>query len=636
MKEKHRDDHNPEDHDPIGVDDQSLGEALGVAIRRRVEAPAERPPAEVIVGLAAARAKARRIRRVILSAAACVALLAGGVAVWNALDSDQSTELVVVNQPSDSLGRSIAPGRGVGSPDGSQESSPTPGGVAVAPATPEDLSTGPVLEWTEFDPAQVFGPDIQEPIDLVSIGDGRVLVRSLEGANKQVMVSENGTDWAKIPLPSDFQLSRLDFTVNRWLVTGWALDSFDPHNDLRAFFSDDQGKTWTELKLQLAGSSETSSVALTLVSGSNMVIAVEEQSPSDAGASRVGIHFSNGGPAELVAEYSAQEVFGSSTADGFYLTLHVGDSELLVTSPDGRRWARASLDESNWTTEFVDVVHHFRNWQNESDDSADSDSFDRYFGYYESREKLIWLLDQQPGEGFLLERFNGVYAPVLLTDLPLGVFGADHLAAAPAGAAVVARKALKSITDQINEFRATKDGYELRFDLVDGNLTLRDLASDTIVVEFGALVLELEAVDESSWTFPEGVRAIHDELGELDGLVFEDPVTGEELVRFIDDELIPWTAGEDPTEAAGNAEESLERWLGWSADGNTWGWQTLPKAFGLPDLSDIEEELTKVKLAVGEDFVIARVQTYETAEDPAMLLGQTPRWFIARTAASER
>ena len=78
-----------------------------------------------------------------------------------------------------------------------------------------------------------------------------------------------------------------------------------------------------------------------------------------------------------------------------------------------------------------------------------------------------------------------------------------------------------------------------------------------------------------------------------------------------------------------------ERWVGWSIDGSAWGWRTISDAF---NLADSDTEHANVDLAVGTNFVLARVETYEA--DPSDTTGggdgaisltpQSPRWFIAR------
>jgi len=76
-----------------------------------------------------------------------------------------------------------------------------------------------------------------------------------------------------------------------------------------------------------------------------------------------------------------------------------------------------------------------------------------------------------------------------------------------------------------------------------------------------------------------------------------------------------------------------EMWIGWSADGTNWGWQTVAEAFGL---GDAEATAT---VAVGEDFVIASVQVLDVlgsdssdsgSDGMATWSSGTSRWFIAR------
>ena len=87
-------------------------------------------------------------------------------------------------------------------------------------------------------------------------------------------------------------------------------------------------------------------------------------------------------------------------------------------------------------------------------------------------------------------------------------------------------------------------------------------------------------------------------------------------------------------EAASSGDpERPEQWVGWSADGTAWGWESLADAFGIDD-GEIWAEF-----AVGRDFVIARVVTFQLL-DPADSAGETSvsqdgqvlptRWFIAK------
>ena len=79
--------------------------------------------------------------------------------------------------------------------------------------------------------------------------------------------------------------------------------------------------------------------------------------------------------------------------------------------------------------------------------------------------------------------------------------------------------------------------------------------------------------------------------------------------------LVGMTAAE--LEAASSDDpEWPEQWVGWSADGTAWGWQSLTDAFGIKD-GDIWAEF-----AVGRGFVIARVATFQLL-DPADSTGET-------------
>ena len=91
------------------------------------------------------------------------------------------------------------------------------------------------------------------------------------------------------------------------------------------------------------------------------------------------------------------------------------------------------------------------------------------------------------------------------------------------------------------------------------------------------------------------------------------------------------TAEELEAASSGNPEWP-EEWVGWSADGTAWGWESLADAFGIDD-ADIWAEF-----AVGRDFVIARVATFQVL-DPADQSGPSvsqddqvlpTRWFIAK------
>ncbi|WP_419919495.1 hypothetical protein [Candidatus Poriferisocius sp.] len=640
MNNKHSSPENPMSRndsfgrdDSVGHGDPALGEALSEAICRRVDGPAVRPPVGYIAERAAAHARARNIRRAVVGIVASTALLVGGIVAWNSVDREQTTQVVVANEPT--TGPVPETTSGNEPPNEFQNLPRAEIGEGSGPVTPEALSTGKALEWTEFNPASVFGADAVDIYGIASVGDGRVLVRVDGGSGgSRAMVSRDGTTWTAVSLPPDFVLERLDITGDRWLATGWALDSSSTSgrfNDHRAFFSDDRGATWTDLAFETASSGESQSGTGVMVSGKNMVIATMVLLP-ERGGSHTRLYYSNGDPLELVAEYPAQQVAGYSTPEGFYLTLlsaETIDAGKLVTSPDGRQWSEASLADGNWVRGITTVTHSTRQWDQPSvpDEDGTVSFIHRFFGHYETAQETIWMLGLS-GSDYRFERLDGVYAPVLVSKLPSGLAGVDRLGVGPAGTVVVSAPERVSAASLITVMRGIKDGYELRYNLLEGKFVLRDISTDTVLYEFNTGVMGNISLPEGVWVqMRDAADAPYGAA--LEEFVFEDPDTGEDLVTFSFDDLEPLADAENSQ--AVEAADGFERWVGWSSDGKNWGWQTLSDAFDLPDLTYVERELTNVQLAVGENFVIARVQTYETSENGLMLLGQPVRWFIART-----
>ena len=658
-------DERPTPENLTGADDQALGEALGSAIRGQVEAPASPPPVAHIAERAAARAKARNTRRAVVGIAASIAMVAGGFAAWNALDDDQPTEVIVVDDPA----VTAEPASTAAPIDGPSDAPSEASADRTEPATPESLSTGPVLEWTEFDPASVFGAYASFFGRVESVGDGRVLVEVYSTEGTQVMVSENGVDWTEVPMPPDFSLEQIDIVGDRWLVSGWP-EIRIAESISQVLFSDDQGANWTDLAIPLdpAVGIETSSVAAALVSGENMVVAVIGRTRPDVASvivarglvpdkesiqgwigvegdtvsftrdhdestvpesfeltaeeedflyggiqTHVRLYFSDGGPAELVAAYPGWDTKGYGADDGFHLTLINEEGQRLLTSPDGRHWGRSPLVDGGGVP------------------------VGQVYAYSGSHQQTIWTAGPT-GLDYRVERSEGVYAPSLVTAYPDGIRHIDRLAVGPAGIAVIAEAGVLHELGNTPALRLAEDGYELRYNEPVGGFTLWDLSEDASVYEF-----DFESLQGN--TPPEGFRPVEDESGGSGYLIFADPETGDDLVSFnLDDlesalrESLP-----DPDEPLTGSNASLEqlkrpeRWVGWSADGTNWGWQAVSDAFDLSGLIATDPMSTGIELAVGADFVIAMVETYEMdstggadSGDGATSLGVlTPRWFIA-------
>ena len=317
----------------------------------------------------------------------------------------------------------------------------------------------------------------------------------------------------------------------------------------------------------------------------------------------VRLFHSDGGSAEQVAEFPAWEVTGYGADDGFHLTMLATEGDMLLTSSGGRQWSQAPLT------------------------TGDGVPVSRFYTYYGSTEDTVWTSGQTSSE-YRVERFDGVYTPALVAELPNGIARVDRLSVGPAGIAMVALQESTPNADIVPTFQVAKDGYELRYNEPEGGITLWDLSEDTAIYVF-------DAETAQSNMLPEGVREVEGGDDGPDLLAFEDPETGELLVSFTMEELETWVGGDSFTVSADIRPEQPEQWVGWSADGTDWVWQTLSDAFGLTGLTKIDKEFTNVELAVGEDFVIARVQAYSadpsdtSSDDSIMLSGHAPLWFIA-------
>ena len=505
-----------------------------------------------------------------------------------------------------------------------------------APAgTPEAISTGPALTWTAFDPDEALGPDWDELIRLESVGDGRVLLSTLRPGDNRVMVTKNGVDWAEVSMPSDSFLPRhIDVGGSRWLVSGLVLDSAEPVEvpAVQVFFSDDRGASWTELDFSADAPDGVSGSVAAMAAGERMVVAAWFPAPPDAAEPqdqpfrppnvvllRLGVFFSDGGPAELVAEYPSWDATGYGASDGFYLTLFGDERSIRLFSPDGRQWSESPVE-----------VGDFEGTAFSTGDSG-----------------VIWTTDPSYGP-LRVERFPGVFGPAPVATLPGGISWISGLSVGPAGVAAVAQPGTPIGPLTFPELRIEKDGYELRYNEPEGGITLWDLSQDAAVYVF-----DLDDFDEEN-PLPEGVRQV--EVGDNgdnfdDLIVFLDPDTGDDLVAFSREELFLWIMsafGDPATDLAARLERPGPV-VGWSADGTNWAWQTFPDAFGLTGLTAEENAFTSVNVAVGGDFVIAQVVTYRASDirtygpDGSDALPgedgrststssspQPPRWFIAR------
>ncbi len=528
--------------------------------------------------------------------------------------------------------------------------------------TPEELSTGPTLTWLEVEFDTSTG--LSDLYRIRSVGDGRIVALGWGDASDQVVVTTDGTTWTAIGMPDGIHPEFSDIAGDRWVVGG--PDTTDPQRRGRVFFSDDEGASWTELTIDIVSDSEQlpsyciqrTRVSSVLASGDRMVATVETHTDLDlrellvasgrapeqgsilhwrytdsalvvylgedtdaesveipfdelglaSGQSapcagpdglhdqRVHIFTSDGADAESAGRYNGVNTSAIRTAEGFFLTLRTGEGALLLTSADGRTWTEQSIGPQG----YVPVTR--------GPDGAAWRSVRSYDSY------RIERLGAGSGPGTVAE-FEGLRPAPILT-------------AGPAGVVTTAEPISRAGIDFPPEIRIVKDGYELRLDQAWGDLALWDLAADVAVYQFAAPEIMFGASP------PEGLRFVITDDGSQT-LVFEDPDTGDDLVAFTTADL---ESSASPFTDGLGAFEPPPTWIGWSADGSVWGWQSAADAFGI----NIGGTNPLVDLAVGNDFVLAQVfpatggetvsQSVSTDGGESQRSGsRSPavRWFIA-------
>ena len=496
-------------------------------------------------------------------------------------------------------------------------------------------------------------PGISVIHGLVSVGDGRITARAWGEAGDRIVVTDDGTTWATVPTPAGIAPGLIDIAGVRWVVAG--VDASGPERTDRVYYSDDEGATWTELTIDVGSEAgplpshcvRHARVTAVLASGDRIVAAVETYAdldlrellvasgrvpdrdsilqwrytesalvvylgtetnaesievpfdelglapgqpapcagPDGPHEQRVHILTSDGDGTEPVGRYDGANTSAISTADGFFITLRTAEGDLLLTSPDGRTWTEHAISAQG----YVPVTRGPGGAAWRSARSYDSYSIER--------------LDVGSGPGTAAE-FQGLRPGPILTAGPAGVVTTAELIAASR-----------------HEVRIAKDGYELRLDQAWGDMALWDLAADVAVHRFAAPEIMFRASPT------EGIRIVTDDDGS-GTLVFEDPDTGEDLVSFTDADL-QGAAAQFPD--GPGAIEPPPTWIGWSAGGAGWGWQNAADAFGI-DTGGIYPP--PIELAVGEDFVLARVAVLDNPDQSAGPVDPdrqrpAPRWFIA-------
>ena len=482
---------------------------------------------------------------------------------------------------------------------GSGDEDPRSGDEAATPArtSPEQFSTGPALEWTEIDPG------FDDIFELKSVGDGRVVARAWSASEGQrlfgqrIVVSSNGTDWAEVPMPEGMFPEQVNIAADRWVVasqpieSGWLEEAVD-----RVFFSDDQGSTWTEMALVLPSSStsryalERWRVSAVLVSGEQVVLAVSGLTAIDGqtllqdvgrlpAGKRVAfaVPFADGVSFTLI-DSDVENPYGSVTSTASYLAA-------VYSHLDEEAWPALDSEELVLTYDEVDFT--------------EAEMFDLFSPGAGPLTRIL------AGEGSTAEVVAGFEGWVL------------------SGAAINEGFIVTAVDDGGQRVLSSRDGRVWSEDPLAGP----ESSAGTIAAD--GTIWHTAFEDEGSFDIQRAhVGEMPATVATFDGLQFPGPLAvgpaGLVVLASRDSSRSVFT--EEDT-ATGGVSAEPELWVGWSGDGRAWGWQTLADAFGIHDASGWAE------FAVGDDFVIARVASFQPP-DPADAADEghflPKRWFRAR------
>lgn len=545
------------------------------------------------------------------------------------------------------------------------------GAVAAVPS-PEDVSTGPILQWTEIELDSPYGIALRGTSDgrIVAAG-GRLSGGSIAGAS-HLLVTQDGVAWTRVPLPHELYPFSLDMSDQRVAVSGVSLTAPPVGGDeaeegVPVFVSGDEGATWTQVQLDIQAARrdlhddatlELSSTSV-YVSGDYVLAAAQGHVRLDvasllvdaglvAADARIAgwtsvdssvrvwldnsdgteteLHFSHdelaltdsqmamlsderdeplhstrvflfGGSGPELAAVASFDGFlhaGNASEDGFHLILSTGESESLVTSPDGESWSVHPLGNAG---------------------TADSPLSHTFAG-----DGTVWTVrfsTALDGGGSSIHRWR-IGEQSAQTANFQSIDALAGMAVGPPGLVVAglrtSEQAVGGGEDFWSDGRVTKAGYELSVGEPEGGLTLWDLSTGEAVYVFGPEVVRGSKA-------PPGVRI--EGTGDLGTMTFEDPETGEDLITFTMEELLPVL--DLPTAMESDVPDV---WVGWSADGVRWGWESAQDAF------DLGDQAGAPRFAVGSDFVVAMVTIIPPLESSEETdFGSSlppPRWFIAR------
>ena len=463
---------------------------------------------------------------------------------------------------------------------------------ATSTAVRGHLRTGPVLDWIEIDPG------FDDLFMLESVGESRVVARAwTEGDERdsfgqRIVATENGSTWTELTLPEGLFPQAVTASTDRWVVAGRYPDVDRPGVGTdRVFFSADQGATWTEMAVDALSdlaspyTSERWGASLVLVSSERVVLVMSGYESLDGQALLE----------DLGRLPAGKEVaFASPEPDGVHFTLVDADAlrnfvaiaHFPTLTAFRLAWNYGHFNEEDWPERTHDALVL------------------RYDEIGFTREETLDMSAPRDSPLHHIFSGDGATAELVASYEGWGVSGAatedGFVVALITGPAVTPADTVLVSADGV----AWSDAMSLR----PGN--------------FGGTV----SSDGTIWWATSDVGGSFDvqraRLGETPvtvatfrGLQYRmNPVAGPAGVVII-------------ATASSGGSEWPEQWVGWSADGTTWGWESLADAFGTDD------GVISVEFAVGGDFVIARVAEFHPP-DPSGSADHgdvlPTRWFLAR------
>jgi len=469
-------------------------------------------------------------------------------------------------------------------PPSADATAPQPAGPSDGNGlAPEEEATASMLRWTEID------PPFETAFGLDSVGDGRILTRVQQEDGWRVAVTSNGTHWMDVPIPDGIRPGLVDISGDRWLVTGFELadDSVSSHHlgglqhvGTRLFYSDDAGDTWVELALDYPAP-ETAVPYLIKRSRLGAALVDGEQIVIALNSVTALDLWTLIRDRGLAPDLGEINAVGWTTRDLTVEHRQPGDRDI--------RRSVFTFEELDLTADQVDVLRNLG-----------ADSLTRVFVSDGSAPELVgaysgWnIYGVAAADGFVLhvagstDRLLTSADGTSWTEIPMD----PSYECPPYPVAVDSSGSIWAVATVSGAATVVKS-----IDLLSGFETAAILEGLVCIAELDAGPAGLAATARSAEDNVDGTREM----------------------------LEPWVWG------------GLDTLVGWSSDGVGWEWSTVGDAFG------INEGEPLVRLAVGEDLVLATVLIYEDpfdvtlVSDPQLGLLTYPmptgaaqsRWFIA-------